>query len=75
MEIKIALVVGSNQKYAVGKINETGPDWDFLLDCIGVYDEKTKEMTYPDNERRYIVTVDVELPMIETVAATKIEAA
>lgn len=71
-KIQIAVLVGDNGEFAVSKFEGDKTDWGFMADCIGVYDSKTRETTYPTAEHKYIVDAMVYLPQIETIAASDV---
>lgn len=73
IEIKLAVVVGDNGKYSADAYRGEETDWGFLADSVGIWDEITREMIYPNVEKRYIVTTHVEIPEIEEVVTVAVE--
>jgi len=71
MQIRIAVVVGSNNNFAACKFEGDQTDWAFLFDSVGIYNGK--DVIYPDAEQRYIITADVDVPDIRQVGATSAE--
>ncbi len=72
MEVRLAVVVGDNGNYAACKYQGDDTDWGFLSDSVGIYDPAKKEVIYQTSERRFIVTANVEAPVIETVPAASV---
>lgn len=73
IEIKIAVVVGDNGKFAADAFRGEETDWEFMSDSVGIYDGNTKDITYPTSEKQYIVTTWVELPEISEVHTVSVE--
>lgn len=76
-QIKIAVLVGDNGDFAVGRFEDEKTDWAFLYDSIGRYNEAAGEIDYPKSDQRYVVTAVVELPRVKEVvceSASKLDA-
>lgn len=67
-DIKIAVVIGSDETFSVTVYDGEETDWAICEDCVGHMDDLQSKWIFPDLTRRVIVNARVPMPVLSQVS-------